>query len=490
VARGIDVNAGDFMKTNWDRKPMRVAAGRERWIGRFCAGLLAWCVVFGAWAQTWGLQLRDAPSGNAAEVVSVAAGSPAAAAGIRSGDWVTQAQNFLVRNAAEFQNIVRLSEGRGTLLLRVSRDGWEKELNLMATAAPPPQPQKAWIGLHLADPPLDASGRPTPGAAVTGTAPGGPAAQAGLRPADLLTQIDGRPILNAAEFAALVGDWPSGRALRLTVLREGWTREVTLVPGSLPAGGTVPQPSAMQPAAQSPSPSPPTSPSAPPAARFAPEVRAPSGYPATAREPAPATQPQGNKALVSIGDFQVKAATANQSIGDGLREMLVTALYNSGSYAVVERMDLQGLAAEQALSRSRMARQGSAVPEQRMDVADIIVYGAVTEFEGEAKGSAAQVGVPSLPLTFGRDAKTAHMAIDVRVVDVASGRILGAQRIAGDAKSSQTRIGAEPTARGVGIPVGLGMFQNTPMEYAIRSCVEKAVAYVSATVPSTYFRHR
>jgi curli biogenesis system outer membrane secretion channel CsgG len=76
------------------------------------------------------------------------------------------------------------------------------------------------------------------------------------------------------------------------------------------------------------------------------------------------------------------------------------------------------------------------------------------------------------------------------VVDVASGRILGAQRIAGDAKSSQTTIGAEPTVRGVGIPIGLGMFQNTPMEYAIRSCVETAVAYVSATVPATYFRHR
>ena len=186
----------------------------------------------------------------------------------------------------------------------------------------------------------------------------------------------------------------------------------------------------------------------------------------------------------------METATANQAIGDGLREMLVTALYSSGSYVVVERMDLQGLAAEQALSRSRMARQGSAVPEQRMDVADIIVYGAVTEFEGEAKGSAAQIGLPSLPLTFGLGAKTARMAIDVRVVDVASGRILGAQRIAGDAKSSQTTIGAAPTVRGVGIPIGLGMFQNTPMEYAIRSCVEQAVAYVSATVPSTYFRHR
>lgn len=435
--------------------------------------------ILGASAQPWGLQLRDAPSGQAAEVVSVAPGSPAAAAGIRSGDWVTQAQHFLVRNAEDFVNIARLSEGKSSLLLRVSRDGWEKELSLTATvaAAAPAAPPKAWIGLQVADPVSDASGTAVTGAAITGLAAGGPAARAGLKAGDVITLVDGRRIASAADLAALIGDWPVGRAMRLTVQREGWVRDLTLVPGvSSPAGGpaSIPTPTA-------PPGDPPTAPAAP----------APAVPPAiTPSITAPAPAAQGHKAVVSIGDFQVKAASANQAIGDGMREMLVTTLHNSGRYIVVERMDLQGLAAEQALSRSRMARQGSAVPEQRMDVADVIVYGAVTEFEGEAKGSSSQVGLPRFPLTFGRDAKSAHMAIDVRVVDVASGRILGAQRIAGDAQSSKTLLGAEPTLHGAGIPIGLGMFQNTPMEAAIRSCVEKAVAYVGTAIPPTYFSRR
>lgn len=457
------------VKTSRTDNPAARRHGIDQWARRVLVGLALWWLALGACAQEWGLHLSDAPDGQAAIVVAVAPGSPAAAAGLRAGDRISQAQNFLVRNVQDFVNIVRLSEGRGSLLLRVSRDGWEKEVGLAASpagrgsAAPvvpvtPAVPPRAWVGLQVADALPGAPGGGPTGVAVTGVATGGPAAQAGIRSGDVILQVDGRALASAAELADLIGNWPIGRAMRLAVQREGWVRELVLQPGVQSPGGASAAPLDL--------PQPP------------------------ARQPGLATQQPGNKAVVTIGDFQVKAATASQAIGDGLREMLVTALHNSGGYIVVERMDLQGLAAEQALSRSRMARLGSAVPEQRMDVADVIVHGAVTEFEGEAKGSAAQLSLPRLPFSFGRDAKTAHMAIDVRVVDVATGRILGAQRIVGDAQSSRTTLSAEPSARGVGIPVGLGMFQNTPMEAAIRSCVEKAVAYVGTTIPASYFSRR
>jgi curli biogenesis system outer membrane secretion channel CsgG len=469
------------VKTNRTGNAAARRHGVDHWGRRLLVGLALWWLALGACAQDWGLQLRDDPGGQAAEVVSVVPGSPAAAAGLRAGDRISQAQNFLVRNVQDYLNIVRLSEGRGSLLLRVSRDGWEKELSLAAPsaargpAAPvvpvmPSAPPRAWFGMQVADALPGTEGGGAGGVAVTGVAAGGPAAQAGIRSGDVIVRIDGRPLSSAAELADLIGNWPIGRSLRLAVQREGWVRELVVQPGVLSPSGNNP----------------------PPLDLPRPAVRAPAAVspPTDVVQPAPPAQRSGNKAVVTIGDFQVKAANASQSIGDGLREMLVTALYNSGGYIVVERMDLQGLAAEQALSRSRMARQGSAVPEQRMDVADVIVHGAVTEFEGEAKGSAAQLSVPRLPFSFGRDAKTAHMAIDVRVVDVATGRILGAQRIVGDAQSSKTTLSAEPSARGVGIPVGLGMFQNTPMEAAIRSCVEKAVAYVGTTIPASYFSRR
>ncbi|WP_173060858.1 CsgG/HfaB family protein [Sulfurimicrobium lacus] len=205
--------------------------------------------------------------------------------------------------------------------------------------------------------------------------------------------------------------------------------------------------------------------------------------------PQPRSAPAGRKAMVAVGDFQVKAAGAAPFIGDGMREMLVTTLHNSGNYIVVERMDLQGLAAEQALSRSRMARPGVAIPESQMDVAEIMVYAAVTEFEGAASGGGIQLGVTRLPLNLGRQTSNAHMAIDVRVVDVATGRLIAAQRLTGQAKSSQTTIGTNLSASG-DIPLSLGAFKNTPMEQAIREVIQKATAYITSNTPQQYFRHQ
>jgi curli biogenesis system outer membrane secretion channel CsgG len=446
---------------------VRVQLLRQRSRRLRAALLFAACSLWMAAATSadWGLQVEDAPEGGAAVIVAVTPGSPAAVAGLKPGDRVRTAQNFLVRNAGEYQLILR-TEKIDALQLRLSRDGWDKEVRLQPPASA--KPARPWLGLQVADAPADAAGAPGRGALITGVVAGGPAAQAGLKPGDLVTGIEGRAIESAAAFAVLLEDWPGTKAMRLGVQREGWAREMMVTPSGQPAS-----PQALVPAPPAGAWNPPPAVNAPP----------PQGTPAE-------FQPAGNKALVAIGDFRVKAATANQAIGDGLREMLLTALYRSGNYVVVERMDIQGLAAEQALSRSRLAREGSAVPDQQMDVADIMVYGAVTEFEGAAKGSAFQAAVPLAPLSFGRDTSTAHMAIDVRVVDVASGRVLGAQRIVGDAKSSQTALSVTPTVRGVGIPASLGVFSNTPMEQAIRSCVERAVAYVTATVPAGYFRHR
>ncbi|MEN6587675.1 MAG: CsgG/HfaB family protein [Sulfuricella sp.] len=216
-----------------------------------------------------------------------------------------------------------------------------------------------------------------------------------------------------------------------------------------------------------------------------PQPRAVTERPAEQRQAVSA----GRKAMVAVGDFQVKAAGAAPFIGDGMREMLVTTLHNSGNYIVVERMDLQGLAAEQALSRSRMARPGAAIAESQMDVAEIMVYAAVTEFEGAASGGGIQLGVTRLPLNLGRQSSTAHMAIDVRVVDVATGRLIAAQRLTGQAKSSQTTIGTNLSASG-DIPLSLGAFKNTPMEQAIREVIQKATAYITSNTPQQYFRHQ
>ena len=41
-----------------------------------------------------------------------------------------------------------------------------------------------------------------------------------------------------------------------------------------------------------------------------------------------------------------------------------------------------------------------------------------------------------------------------------------------------------------GMPVGLNAYRNTPMEVAIRDCIQKSVMYVAGNIPEVYFRHQ
>jgi len=213
---------------------------------------------------------------------------------------------------------------------------------------------------------------------------------------------------------------------------------------------------------------------------------------------------QGPRANIAVGDFRVKARGATQYIGDGLREMLATALFESERFNVLDRMDTKGMTAEQKLSYSKMAKQGSPKLGAQMEVAELMMYGTVTEFEAEASGAGLKAEVPttwdSSQVKAGSGSlkgKNAHMAIDVRVVDVASGRLVAARRIAGSAASYMATFGVDFEGRvsshgkehRLRTPASLGMFKNTSMELAIRDCIYRSVIYATQSVPQQYFRY-
>lgn len=213
---------------------------------------------------------------------------------------------------------------------------------------------------------------------------------------------------------------------------------------------------------------------------------------------------QGPRANIAVGDFRVKARGGTQYIGDGLREMLATALFESLRFNVLDRMDPKGLTAEQKLSYSKMAAAGSPKLGAQMEVAELMMYGTVTEFEAEAAGAGLKAEVPttwdSAQIKAGSGAlkgKKAHMAIDIRVVDVASGRLVAARRIAGSAASYMATFGVDFEGRvsshgkkhRLRTPATLGAFKNTPMELAIRDCIYRSVIYATQSVPLQYFRH-
>jgi serine protease Do len=73
------------------------------------------------------------------------------------------------------------------------------------------------------------------GALVAELTPGGPAAQAGLKPGDLVTKVDGQPIESATDLTRAVGRVHSGDTIRLEIRRDGRTQEVTIRSGLRPS---------------------------------------------------------------------------------------------------------------------------------------------------------------------------------------------------------------------------------------------------------------
>ncbi len=195
----------------------------------------------------------------------------------------------------------------------------------------------------------------------------------------------------------------------------------------------------------------------------------------------------GPRARIAVGDFQVKASGATQEIGDGLREMLVTSLFNSDRFIVLERQAIEDILLEQELGATGRVRRETAPLIGELEGAEILVYGVVSEFQMGSKGGGLLLGIPNLPFQFGGGISEAHMAIDLRLVDTTTGRILCATRVEGKAEDFDpivsTRIGIGNTE----MPVTLSAYQNTPMEKAIRVAIDKAVEYVVSRTPPRYF---
>jgi len=210
------------------------------------------------------------------------------------------------------------------------------------------------------------------------------------------------------------------------------------------------------------------------------------------------TQPlppySGPKVRVAVANFEVKAAKATNEIGSGLREMLITALVNSGRFSVVERQELSAVMQEQELAVSGAAEQGTGPQRGKIKTADLIITAAVTEFEPSAVGGGAgiggggDIGKGVLGGLLGASLNKAHMALDIRVIDASTSEVLAATRVQGQASDIAGGFMAGFLGSW-GLGAGLSMYANTPMEKAIRICIIEAVKYISSVIPPSYYKY-
>jgi curli biogenesis system outer membrane secretion channel CsgG len=199
----------------------------------------------------------------------------------------------------------------------------------------------------------------------------------------------------------------------------------------------------------------------------------------------------GPQARIAVSRFTDKTRKGwySRDVGDGMADMLATALFHTNRYIVLERQQLGDVLREQDLGASGRVKQDTAAPIGEIEGAELLITGAVTEFEGAASGAGGGVGgwgggvVGAVLGAY----KKAHMAIDVRVIDTRTSRIVAVTSVEGSA-TDISGLGALGGAVGGGALGGaLSGWSKTPTEKALRICIQKSVDFVVSKTPVAYY---
>jgi serine protease Do len=138
--------------------------------------------------------------------------SPADKAGIKAGDIITEINGARVVDSANLRvRVASLMPGT-TARLKLYRDGQEREVSVVLGSQPGEPATTSSAGpangdgprLGVSVEPASRSGRGRTGLLITNVAPGSAADEAGLRPGDIILEVNRKPVSDPAEFQQMV----------------------------------------------------------------------------------------------------------------------------------------------------------------------------------------------------------------------------------------------------------------------------------------------
>ena len=173
-----------------------------------------------------------------------------------------------------------------------------------------------------------------------------------------------------------------------------------------------------------------------------------------------------------------------RDIGEGMREMLVTALFQTRRFQLLERDLLPEILKEQDMAGTGRVEPGTAPATGGIIGTDLIVTGAVTEFIADAFG--AKGAADAWGTQVDASVNKGYVGLSIRVIDAKSSQVVVATYVMGKASNYGFEAQPGPEAK---LPVSLAVFARTPAERAIRSAIKKAAEDIVGMVPKTYFKY-
>jgi serine protease Do len=195
-----------------------------------------------------GISMNDVTPANAsffnlkeatgAIIAQVTPDSPAAHAGLKSGDVIQELNGKKIADGSALQVAVSQDQPGTTIQLGIMRDGKPMQMGVKVgeyhksgtqvaeNDGAPGQGNNGRLGLAVDD--LDAGTRQqlqipsdVKGAAIAQVRPGSPAEDAGLQPGDVVLEVNRKPVASAEQFASLVRATPAGKDILLLVWSKG-----------------------------------------------------------------------------------------------------------------------------------------------------------------------------------------------------------------------------------------------------------------------------
>jgi curli biogenesis system outer membrane secretion channel CsgG len=164
-------------------------------------------------------------------------------------------------------------------------------------------------------------------------------------------------------------------------------------------------------------------------------------------------------------------------VGRGVADELVTALFNTGKFRLIERDQIQKVLNEQHLAGSGRIDLRTAARVGKILGVQVLIMGKVTQFATDSTG--ASINTPR-GIGFGIKSNTARVTLDARMVDTSSAEIIAIATGKGEKKQTSLGFRVDFTR----INFGSNEFRKTNLGVALRDAVNQLAEQLVTNAPS------
>jgi curli biogenesis system outer membrane secretion channel CsgG len=198
----------------------------------------------------------------------------------------------------------------------------------------------------------------------------------------------------------------------------------------------------------------------------------------------PVPQVKGPKRTVSVGKFDAIGSFTNQyggwDVGGGLSAMMVRALQETNRFIVLERANISQIMSEQEMKGQKLVHKGSGPQLGKLIGVNFMIYGSVTEFGAQDKGSGFSLGGSGgfggmLGGAVSQQSTSGSVAMDIRIVDTTTSEILETYTVREETKGSSFDLSLTVKQ----ISAGHNQFMKTPLGETTRRCLNRAVQLIA-----------